>query len=182
MKGTKLAIGCLGVFLVAILAWHSYTRLLRNPPFSMDAVALPAELFPADFIYNQMTRISEGMPGVQSGGQGIYWSGGDGLAVYNVHRFLTKRGVDKWFQRSVNSRVNDGFDSHRLSRIPAADRYFTGCGNSEFGGFRCVYIATYDGYLVFLNVVIDDKMPIDQFEQIVFAVDERFVAAFRSAD
>lgn len=182
----KLLAGCLALLLLPIIACNVYWWLADHPPFPIAAVALPPDLFPDDKIFNHMHTPSEFAPAAEAGIQAIYWSGGNGLAVYNVDRFLTRRGVERLFQWHVDTYTSpdpnraDRLYPHLLTRAVTADSHFAGCGISEFVGFRCVYVAIYDHYVAHLSVTIDDKIPVEQFDQIVYAVDDLFSAACAS--
>jgi hypothetical protein len=109
---------------------------------------------------------------VESGNITIYWNWGRGLAVYNIYRFGREGRAVTFYDRfsdvdifREHSSIN--FESH------FADEYTIGCGNSEFGGYRCGLVARYEEFVVSLVITPDNEMSLEQFEELMSYIDER---------
>lgn len=154
---------------------------LFHPPLQVIEMSLPKEYFPTDADYHPMHSARDSLPAIDSGIQTIYWSQLRGLATFNVERLPTYGLARKAYRFYAN------LDSYylykdRLHQSSVADDFATGCGVSEFGGFRCFYSARYREYVATLNVVIDEEMTIEEFEQIVKHIDQVFQERLYNAD
>jgi hypothetical protein len=166
-----------GVFLLLVLvlttAFGMVYLWLFHPPFSVLEMSLPAALFPNDADYHPMHRARDSLPAIDSGIQTIYWSQLRGLATYNVERLPTLGLATRAYHFYADLSA-DSFYEHKLPQSPTAHDFIAGCGISEFSGFRCVYTARYREYVATLSVVIDEKMKIEDFEEIVQFIDREF--------
>lgn len=144
-----------------------------GPPFPVVEMSLPVDLFPNDAVYQSMHPARDSLPAIDSGIQTVYWSQLTGLATFNVERLPTLGLARRAYQSYANPGSYLLYENH-LPQSPIADDFATGCGMSEFGGFRCVYTARYREYVATLNVVIDEKMKIEDFEEIVRFIDHGF--------
>jgi len=147
---------------------------LFRPPVEIAALSIPEEFFPSDSDYHLIHPARDAFPALNSGSQTIYWAELNGLAIFIVERLPTSGLAQKAFRfyNDLNSSYFLYADSLYHSTI--ADEFTTGCGNSNFGGFRCVANARYGEYVITLEVVIDEEMTIEKFENIVKYVDQRF--------
>lgn len=144
-----------------------------RPPIEVVEMSIPKGYFPASVDYHPMLSNRDSLPALDSGNQTVYWSGINGLATFNVERLPTFGWASKAF-RFYENLGSYPLYTDSLYRSSVADEFVTGCGTSEFGGFRCVSRARYREYVATLNVVIDDEMTIEEFEQIVKYVDQTF--------
>ncbi len=148
---------------------------LFQPPFKVIDLSLPEEMFPEDVMYSPMKTTRDSLPAIDAGNQTVYWSQMEGLATFNIERLPTI-GLAK---RAYLFYANLGFYplNPKVSyRSSVADEFKTGCGISEFGGYRCVLRARYREYVTTSNVVIDESMTIEDFEEIVKYIDSQFQA------
>ena len=150
-------------------------RWLFKPPIEVVAISIPKDYFPADVDYHAMHPTRDSLPALDSGIQTVYWSQLDGLATFNVERLptlsLARRAFRFYANLGANPLYTDG-----LFRSQVADEFAIGCGTSEFGGIRCDSTARYREYVATLNVVIDEEMTIEEFEEIVKYVDQTLQA------
>lgn len=145
------------------------------PPrsFTVFDLGLPIDFFPEDALVNEIHPSSESFGALESGNMTVYWQGGKGLAVHNIWHFSTEARASDFFEAL---RTQGGsFPEHNALnfRSQIADDYTIGCGNSQFGGYRCNLYARYEEFTLSFNAVIDNEMAIEKFEQIVMYIDEQ---------
>ena len=160
--------------LLIILCCGGLYIWIFRPPLQISELSLPQEHFPAGAEYQVIHQTSELFPAVDNGIQTIYWSQGAGLATFNIERLPTLGLTRKAYNAYANVGSYPLFQTE-LYQSAFADDFVTGCGEDPyFWGFRCHYTAMYREYVVALNVIIDEKMSIDDFNAIVRHVDQTF--------
>ncbi|VAW30616.1 hypothetical protein MNBD_CHLOROFLEXI01-2105 [hydrothermal vent metagenome] len=179
---TKTIILALGVGSLLFLSLLSAYQLLfrgclfwtcaPERSFSVLDLGLPLTLFPNEAIGNPIHYPSTSEGSVESGIMTINWQEGKGGAVYNVWQFGTISHASKFYDVLIN---DEFYPEHsNLSfRSQIADDYTTGCGFSEFGGYRCRLVARYEEFTFSLNATIDEKMTVERFEQLIIFIDEQ---------
>lgn len=137
----------------------------------MYELDIPDTYFPNDSIINKLLPLSEPMGAQEAVNKTVYW-GEHGIAVYNIHRFKSASRATSM----LNALKDDAsrFRSHKDVNYTSqkADQYFSGCGFSEFGGYRCAAFMRYEGLVVSLSARTDNQMTEEQFNQVAKFVDE----------
>jgi hypothetical protein len=169
------------VLLLGLVSVSSLYFWLFYPPVHVVDMSLPKEFFPTGADYHPMHSARDSLPAIDSGIQTIYWSGLAGLATFNVERLPTYAWARKayGFYESLD---NYFLYTERLYQSQIADDFSTGCGFSEFGGFRCGYTARYREYVATLNVVIDENLTMEDFVEIVEHIDQSFQESLYGPD
>ena len=138
---------------------------------------LPANLFPSDANLTPISPSSEGAGEKERGSQNIYWDKGNGLAIYKISRYSTRRAAVQAYEFKMEQLIDD------VSQLPwtrpseiafssvTADDMVIGCG--YWSVWRCGMVARYQEYVIFFNTVIDEKMTYAEFEKVAFYLDEQ---------
>lgn len=172
MEGKKHCL-ILVFVLLSLMACSFVYHWLFQPPFKVVDISLPKEMFPEDVMYFPMTTTRDSLPAIDAGNQTLYWSQMEGLATFNIERLPTVGLAKRAYHFYADL---DFYPLHpKLSyQSSIANEFRTGCGIPEFGGYRCVLRAQYREYVVTSNVVIDESMTIEDFEEIVKYIDSQF--------
>lgn len=143
--------------------------------FSVLDLGIPSSYFPENAVVGEIHYPSELDGAIEHGYQHVFWQRGNGLANYLVWRFGTE-----WQARSFIESLNQMDQKYGLTTCSAlrdvevkADKYSLTCGWDKFGGYRADLNAKYDEYVISLNVVINDRMSLEQFQQIVVFIDKQ---------
>lgn len=151
--------GCIGIYCV------------EETDFSVYELDIPDTYFPVDSTINKLLPLSEPMGAQEAVNKTVYW-GEYGIAVYNIHSFKSINRATSMF----NALQNDAsrFRSHKDVNYSGqkADQYFSGCGFSEFGGYRCAAFIRYEGLVISLSARTDSQMTEEKFNRVVKFVDE----------
>lgn len=170
---TRWRVASVLFLLLGILACSLLYLWLLRPPIEVVEMSIPKEYFPADVDYHPLHSVRDSLPALDSGIQTVYWSGLNGLATFNVERLPTFGWASKAF-RFYENLGSYPLYTNSLYESSVANEFASGCGASEFCGFRCVYNARYREYVATLEVIIDDEMTIEEFEEITRYVDQTF--------
>ena len=170
--GSRKRILVLLFLLIILLSCGGLYRWLYRPPIQVEELNLPKEFFPADIVtYQTIHSPREPLPAIDAGIQTVYWK--TGIGVFNVKRLPTIGLARRVYNAYANVGAYTQF-TEQVYHSDLADEYSAGCGMSSFGGFRCDFVARYREYAVALNVIINEEMTIDEFNEIVAYVDEVF--------
>ncbi|MCB9009716.1 MAG: hypothetical protein H6656_20515 [Ardenticatenaceae bacterium] len=163
-----LVIGFIGI---AICSWL-YVWLF-HPPIQILEMSIPEKYFPIGADYHPMYSNRDILPALDSGNQTVRWSQLYGLTTFNVERLPTPGLARRVYHLEEDL---DIYNLHPYSyyQSSVANDSVIGCGTFRFGGFRCAYTARYREYVTSLNVVVDDEMTIQDFEEIVQYIDNEF--------
>jgi hypothetical protein len=169
-------LGIIGLCWVGTRLFFGECILLNCPPsrtFTVLELGLPHNLFPQDSFGNPIHRPSGKLGAQDSGIMTIYWRQGNGLAVYNVWEYGTEKLASNLYQALRNDGENLSNHISLSYQSELADEQNIGCGFSQFGGYRCVFIARYTEFVLSFNVTIDEEMPIEKFEEAVIYIDRQ---------
>jgi hypothetical protein len=145
--------------------------------FRVLDLTLPAELFPEGAIVNQLSPFSEGTGALEDAMMVVYWSDGEGIAVYQVFRYPTIRQASLLYPDEVKSYVNPvtGASWKAIDELTfvssKADEYFTACGYWE--SYRCGFVARYAEYIIKLNSTIDSRMTYADFDRAISQIEKQ---------
>ena len=101
----------------------------------------------------------------------VYWSEGAGNSVYNVWRFRSEGAAKRFYEGLSNTSENYSSHESLIYRSKLANNFNMECGDSIFGGYECDLDARYHEFVLSFNSIIDEQMPIDQFNRIVQFID-----------
>ena len=144
--------------------------------FDLEDLNMAKELFPEDAEVN----ILHPMNGKEGAEEAVitanYWDGMGGLAIYQVYRYSTIEGAREKFNFTKQS-----FFFHKREKplVPMpelifissnTDEFYIGCGNVHLT-YRCGFVAQYQEHVLFFNAIIDKKMTIQDFGEVVEYLD-----------
>lgn len=172
------------IVLVAVCSFGSFQMLFKrclfwtcvpDRNFSVLNLGIPSIYFPENAVVGEIDYSSELDGATEKGHQQIFWRRGNGLANYLIWRFGTE-----WQAQSFIESLNQMDQEYGLTTCSdlrdvevKADEYSLTCGRDKFGGYRADLNAKYEEYVITLNVVIDDEMSLEQFQQLVVFIDNQ---------
>lgn len=150
--------------------------------FDIYEFDLSEEFFPEGAEVHELIPSRNKRGAIELGSTTNYWDGVNGIAIYLVYQFATENQASRIF-----SSIHQSFFNHKyrapFEPNPAiefddrnADEYFIGCGDLGPGAwttYRCGFVLRYKEYLFFFNAVIDEKMTVEDFNEIVTFINER---------
>lgn len=184
-KSARKTCGILLLVFLTLVSCFGFYQLIRfrcflwtcvpSRNFTVFALELPSDFFPDGAIVNALHPSSESFGALETGSMTVYWESGQGLAVYNVLRFGSEGGASK-FYRGLTT-LGDPFPERDGLTFESefADEFALGCGDSEFGGYRCSLRARYKEFALSFNSIIDEEMTRERFEEIVRFIDAQMV-------
>jgi hypothetical protein len=171
---TVLGLCCFGSFQLVFKRCIFWT-CAPGRDFTVLDLGIPSGYFPEGSQVGQMGYLSELDVAVENGHMDVFWYQGKGAAHYTVWRFGTE-----WQARSFIGSLMEMDQEFGLTTCAdvsdidvKADEHSLTCGWDRFGGYRADLNAKYDEYVISLNVVIDDRMSLEQFQQIVVFIDNQ---------
>jgi len=143
--------------------------------FSVLDLGIPSEFFPKGSQVGEMDYPSELDGAIEIGHMDVFWQQGKGAAHHTIWRFGTERQAVTFFNRMAGMEQEFGLTSCSdfMNLSLGATEYLLTCGWHKFGGYRADLNARYDEYVIGLNVVIDDVMSLEQFQQVVVFIDKQ---------
>lgn len=142
--------------------------------FGIKEMSIPSQLLPNEAYSSGMIEPSEPEGSTEAGIQTIHWANGNGLANYSMWRFSTGEKAEQFYERSTNLSESGGSTSIFEFSSIYADEFDIQCGESLFGGYRCLFTARYMEYAVIFSSVMDQNMPNERYEGIIRFIDSEF--------
>lgn len=188
----KRAFTIVGALLILLLVCGGSYYALRNVhciidcapvrSFEVTDMGVPLEYFPPGAQYVlPMSSLRVDQPDVaRLGSMGVVWQEYPDAAL-NVYRFWTEKGSRKAFLGITASHAPTLRPDSRIHfKSDIADEFNYGCGISEFGGFRCTFVARYEEFIIAFNSDMDDGiMTPDYFNQIIGYIDDQMTARLK---
>lgn len=146
--------------------------------FRISDLEIPRSFFTESTIWNSIHPLSEGEGAVEDGIQTIYPKGENGIVIYEILKFPTRKIADDkyiFYKKHMTDDITKELwepikeKSHFSS---AANQMFLGCGMWQ--EYRCGMIAQYQEYIVFITGTINEKMTYERLNSIFLFIDSKF--------
>jgi hypothetical protein len=174
-----VVIALLGVLALCFLSGYQllfkgclFWNCAPHRSFTVFDLELPITLFPETSVKSPLHQPSELSGAQEAAVSTIYWNDGQGMAVYNIDWFGTSDRAGQRFQ-TIRRIAPYALHESLTYRSPTADDYAIGCGTSEFGGYACIIVGRYEGFVLSFHAFVDEAMTIERFQEIAIFIDEQ---------
>jgi len=171
---TVICLCCLGFFQLLLKRCIFWT-CAPNRDFSVLDLGIPSSFFPEGSQVGEMNYPSDWLGAIENGHMDVHWKQGMGAAHYTIWRFGTEGQAVSFLKRMNITDQEFGLtpcSGFKSLSLVANDHMIT-CGWHKFGGYRADLNARYEEYVIALNVILDEKMSMEQFQKIVIFIDNQ---------